>query len=164
MISEVVGVAPGQILQRAFAPGGHRQHVQRSIGQISPRRGRGGLFENDVRIGATKAERSSRRRYPPPSMGTHGKNIVGTRREPSSKRWRIERLEVQVRRDRLVLQRQTALMSPAMPARGLQVADVRLHGADGSGGRAVDPVRVTAPSASISIGSPSDVPVPWAST
>ena len=59
----------------------------------------------------------------------------------------------------------TTLMSAGDAGGGLEVADVRLDGADEQRVvRRARPWPSTAPSAWTSMGSPSDVPVPWAST
>ena len=102
-----------------------------------------------------------------PSTAGHGVTLGRhhDRRTSSQAMCGFGSCEVQVRRDRAVLQRQHRLDQPGDAGRRLEVADVGLHRAEraaASPGRARR--RSTAPSACTSIGSPSAVPVPWAST
>ena len=77
---------------------------------------------------------------------------------------RVGVLEMQVRRDLAVLQRQDHFNQAGDAGGGLQVADIGLDRADQQ--RPVRPPGLPkhAPRAWTSIGSPSDVPVPCAST
>ena len=71
-------------------------------------------------------------------------------------------VEMQVPRKLTVLQREHGLDQPGDAGRGLQMADVRLDRTEEQRLAARPPK--TAPRACTSIGSPSGVPVPWAST
>ena len=78
---------------------------------------------------------------------------------------RVDGLQVQVRRNLAVPQHEDDLDQAGDARRAFQVADVGLHRADhqrpvGANARR----RAPRARASISIGSPSRVPVPWAST
>ncbi len=73
-------------------------------------------------------------------------------------------VEVQVWRDLAVLQHQHHLDQPGDAGGGFRVSDVRLHRAEQRRSSDERSWHSTAPSAPTSIGSPSSVPVPWAST
>ena len=78
---------------------------------------------------------------------------------------RIRPLEVQRRRQLLVMQGERRLDQSGHAGGGFQMAEVRLHRAERSRYRcAAVRSRKAAVSAATSIGSPSGVPVPWAST
>ena len=103
-----------------------------------------------------------RRRWPA-GQGVRRVGMLSGNRVPGDVR--IGRRQVQVRRNLAVLQREHGLDQPGDARRRFQVADVRLHRAEHAAAvRARGRRRARAESACTSIGSPSDVPVPWAST
>ena len=102
----------------------------------------------------------------PPGPGFQGSSFTGTRTAISSQRdVRAGLLEVQVRGDLAVFEGEHGLDQAGDSGRRFQVADVGLDGADEERRRSrLRPWHSAAPSASTSMGSPSEVPVPWAST
>ncbi len=77
---------------------------------------------------------------------------------------RVRRLEVKALGDLPVLQREHRLDEPGHAGRGVEVADVRLHGPDRAEALASVHLRQALVRPAISAGSPSAVAVPWAST
>ena len=154
--------------QRILSMSGERKEVH--LVRRRTRRGvhgeLGRLLEHDVRIGAAEAEGADAGETAPARRAATAMASVGiTRREPSSDRCGFSCVKWQLGRDRLVLQAQQRLDEPGDAGRGLEVPDVGLHRAEHAGMPAPEPgLPYTSASASTSIGSPSAVPVPWAST
>ena len=138
-------------------------------GRRAPRRGRAGnrgrrFPQHQVGVGAAETERAD--------AGEGG--IVGPPRPQRAGHLQRQRpgtgcadsaAEVQARRDLAVLERQRGLDQAGDAGGGLQVADVGLHRADQAGPRRrAARRRAPRPGACASIGSPSGVPVPCAST
>ncbi len=165
MLAQIAVKALRQLAQGRLAPRRERQQMQRAIDLRTGRQGRRRcLFQNDVGIGAAESKRAGSRdprsaqRLPGHVLGCHLHRQLGPGNE------RVRRPKMQVCGDLAVLERNDHLEQSGHPGGGFQVAQVCLHRADQE--RPFDgPARArTAPRAWTSIGSPSRVPVPWAST
>ena len=123
------------------------------------------LFEDRVCVGAAEAKRAHAGAPPLVLGATHGDRVRRHHdRQLVPADQRIGLAQVQVRRNRAMLQREHGLDHAGDAGGRFEVADVGLDRADAAAERSRRAARSTAPSAFTSIGSPSDVPVPCAST
>ncbi len=164
MPGEVRAIATRQCAQRRLGLRRQGQKLQRApvAGDLGRRDRR--CFEHQVRVGAAEPESADPGDAPPGGMPgrAHGRDD-DRHRGPVDVRVRL--VEVQVRRDLAVLEDQHGLDQPGHAGDRFEMADVRLDRADRQGRvRRCVPCTSAAASACTSIGSPSAVPVPWAST
>ncbi len=159
---QVCGEPPDRLLESGLRPRGDREELLGAT-RLRGRRGRG-LLQDHVRVRAPHAERADpgpprrRARFPGAKRGVH---VEGAAREVDLG---VRRLEVEGGRDLTVLHAEHGLDQARDPGGGVEVSDVGLHRP-----RAQKPRRAVFPrkafaSAATSAGSPSSVPVPWAST
>ena len=165
MRGEVIREQVRPPLERLGGLRAQRQDPWRRTRDAGPRRGRWRLLEHDVGVGAAEPEGADAgaawlvRPRPVAKLG------VDEERARFEVDLGVGRPEVDAGRDPLVVQRQRGLDDSGHAGRRVQMADVRLERAD----RAVlAPGRCgvdrPASSAATSMGSPSDVPVPCASS
>ena len=167
MAFEVRGHAAGELAQRlrALADSGRTWQSRRSSGGAVAVVAAGASSTTTCAFVPLKPNELTPATARRGSAAGHGVRLVGTTSGRSRHvDVRIRTLQVQVRRNLVVLQRQHDLDQAGDAGRGFEMPDVRLHRSDGQRPIGRRAARSTAPSARTSIGSPSDVPVPCAST
>ena len=125
----------------------------------------GASSQNHMSIGAAEAERADPGQCGPDSAGHGPKRRLHAERKLVERNVRVGLFKVQARRDFAMPERQRHLDQARDAGGGLEVAQVGLDRPEGARPSRWTVRRAsTVPSAFASIGSPNNVPVPWAST
>ena len=161
----------GREVRRAASPPrgrGRRRSAPRARAaaraRLRRRRGRRCLLEHDVGVRAADAERAHAGAARPVVLRPGRQRRVDEERRAREIELGIRRLEVERRRKRLVMERERRLDQARDAGGGVEVADVGLDRAERAVARLVGHRRNAWVRPAISMGSPSAVPVPCAST